>query len=269
MAGRGATAAVIGALCALALAACSSEAPTLTGAIVAKTTEASAVLSLSPEEVAQQGPAFTTTPFGDPAATQAGGREVIAQPTKAEILSPSGLPELVWGSPDAPVTIVEYASLTCPFCKRFHADVYPTLKRDYIDTGKVRYILRDFPIGRQSGQASVALRCAAPDKAIDLFGRFLVQQPSWVSQEVRIDPIAAVAAQAGVTRAAYDACRSDVALVEGIKAMKDRGRKLGVIGTPNFFINEKLVKKALDLANLQAMIDPLIAAPTASAQLAQ
>ena len=110
----------------------------------------------------------------------------------------------------------------------------------------------------------VALRCAAPEKYLDLYGKFLEQQPSWVSQEVRVDAVYAVAAQAGLSRADYDACRTNVALVENIKAIKDRGRKLGIIGTPNFFIDNKLVKKALDITELRAMIDPLLALRTAS-----
>jgi len=163
-----------------------------------------------------------------------------------------------WGKPDAPVVLVKYMSLTCPHCRSFQADVYPKLKREYIDTGKVRFILREFPIGRTSGQATVALRCAAPEKYLDLYGRYLAQQPSWVAQEIRLDPIYAVASQVGLSRAAFDACRQDVRLVDGLKLIKDRGRKLGIIGTPNFFIGNKLVKKSLDWPSLQAEIDPLL-----------
>jgi protein-disulfide isomerase len=251
-------------LIALLLGGCAGEAPSLSGA--APSTATATGLGLSPEEVATSGSAVPSNPFIDGSTeTRGGGREVIANPTLAEILEPSPLPEMAFGRADAPVTIVEYASLTCPYCKRFHAEVYPVLKRDYIDTGKVRYILRDFPIGRTSGQASVALRCASPDKYLDLYGRFLADQPSWVSQDVRVDAIAAVAAKSGLTRTDYEACRQNTALVEGLKAEKDRGRKLGIIGTPNFFIQDKRVKKALDIGELRAMIDPLLADRTAQA----
>jgi protein-disulfide isomerase len=251
---------------AAALGACSGSGPSLPSLSTGTTTPAAPVSAqlggnLSPEEVAQQGPA-TFNPFGDPTASTGGGREVIAEPTLAEILDPSPLPEIALGRADAPVTIVEYASLTCPFCKQFHNEVFPTFKRDYIDTGKVRFILRDFPIGRTSGQASVALRCTKPERQLDLN-----QQPSWVSQEVRLDPIFAVAAQVGMTRADYDTCRNIPAVVEGLKAIKDRGRKLGIIGTPNFFIGTKRIKKALTLAELRAEIDPLLAGgPLAAAK---
>lgn len=250
----------------LATAACTGSAPTLSGmGAVSEPSTTAGGLNLSPEEVAQSGPVAAFNPFSDGASSTPGGREVIANPTVAEILAPVPglLAESAYGSPDAPVTIVQYASLTCPHCKRFHAEVYPVLKRDYIDTGKVRYILRDFPIGRQSGQGSIALRCAAPEKYLNLYGKFLEQQPSWVSQEVRTDPIFAVAAQGGLSRADYDACRSNTALVENIKAIKDRGRKLGIIGTPNFFIQDKLIKKAVDMAELSGMIEGALRARTA------
>ena len=251
----------------LATAACTGSAPTLSG--MGGSPDApvtSGGLNLSPEEVAQSGPVAAFNPFSDLSGSAPGGREVIANPTMAEILTPvpGALPEIALGSADAPVTIVQYASLTCPHCKRFHAEVYPALKRDYIDTGKVRYILRDFPIGRQSGQGSIAIRCAAPDKYISLYGKFLDQQPSWVSQEVRVDPIFAVAAQGGLSRADYDSCRSNTALVENIKAIKDRGRKLGIIGTPNFFIQDKLIKKAVDMAELSSLIETALRARTAA-----
>ena len=127
-------------------------------------------------------------PFADPTAKPAGGREVIENPTIADVMVTGTLPEMSFGRADAPVTIVEYASLTCPHCRNFHLTTYPQFKKAYIDTGKVRYILREFPIGKTSGAATIALRCAKPEKYLTLFGKFMEQQASWVSQEVRLDP---------------------------------------------------------------------------------
>ncbi len=192
------------------------------------------------------------------------GRQVIANPTLADVMQPaSNLAEITVGRPNAPVTIIKYASMTCPYCAKFQRDVFPELKRQYIDTGKVRLVVREFPIGFQSGAATIALRCAAPDKQLALYEKLMAQQSSWVSQEVRTDPIFKVAAQVGVTRAQYDACREDKALVGELNKVKERGRALGIIGTPNFFINGRLVKTELSLPGLKAIIDPLIAsAPT-------
>ena len=217
------------------------------------------------EDTASSGPE-RFNPFADPTATPAGGREVIAEPTVADVMLTGTLPEMSFGRADAPVTIVEYASLTCPHCRNFHMKTYPQFKKAYIDTGKVRYILREFPIGKTSGAASIALRCAPPEKYLTLFGKFMEQQTAWVSQEVRLDPIFQVAAQVGMTRQQFDACRENQSMIDGLKWVKDRGRKLGVIGTPNFFVAGKLVKKELTMEDIRAMVDPLVAGrATASA----
>lgn len=199
-----------------------------------------------------------------------GGRQVIENPSEAEIMKIGNLPDISIGRPDAPVTIIKYASLTCPHCRAFHRDVFPALKSEYVDTGKVRFILREFPIGKQSGTATVALRCAPPAKYFELYGKFLEQQAGWVSQEVRRDPIFAVAKQVGMTRDQFDACYQNQAMIDGLKWVKDRGRQLGIIGTPNFFVAGKLVKETLTLSAIRERIDPLLAGSrSASAGTAQ
>ena len=85
------------------------------------------------------------------------------------------------------------------------------------------------------------------------------QQPNWVSMEVRLDPIFKVASQVGMTRQQFDACRENQAMIDGLNWVKERGRRLGVIGTPNFFVGGKLVKKELSIEDIRAMVDPLIA----------
>lgn len=196
-------------------------------------------------------------PIGDSGGPAPGGREVIEQPTLADVLAPGPLPDFSIGSPGAPTTIVEYASLSCPHCRNFYVTAFPELKKSYIDTGKVRFILREFPIGKQSGLATIALRCAAPEKYLTLFGKFMEQQAKWVSQEVRPDAVFAIAEQVGMTRTEFDACRENHSMIENLKWVKDRGRKLGVIGTPNFFVNDKLYKRELTLADIRGLLDAL------------
>jgi protein-disulfide isomerase len=205
-------------------------------------------------------------PFGDSGVQPLGGREVIANPSIAEVMKAGPLAEMALGRENAPVTIVQYASMTCPYCRKFQAEVFPVLKREYIDTGKVRYILREFPIGFQSGAATLALRCAPPEKYFALYDKLMAQQGSWVSQEVRTEPIFKVAAQVGMTRAQFDACRQNQGMIAALNSIKERGRTLGVIGTPNFFINGKLIKTTLDIAQLRAIIDPLIAGQATTAK---
>lgn len=194
-----------------------------------------------------------------------GGRQVIKDPTFAQIMQRGTLEEMAFGRPDAPVTIIKYASLTCPYCREFQKKTYPELKRTYIDTGKVRFIVREFPIGKTSGEATIALRCAKPEKYLTLYTKLLEQQNKWVSQEVRLNSIYAIASQVGMTRQQFDACRENQAMIEGLKWVKDRGRTLGVIGTPNFFVQGKLVKRALTMTEIREMVEPLLAAPTTAA----
>jgi protein-disulfide isomerase len=186
-------------------------------------------------------------------------RDVIKNPSVAEVMKPGSLPEMAVGRADAPVTIIKYASLTCPYCRQFHATTYPQLKREYIDTGKVRFILREFPIGFQSGAATVALRCAKPERYFELYGKFMSQQNAWVSQEVRRDPIFKIASQVGMTRAEFDACYENQGMIAALNEVKERGRTLGVIGTPNFFVNGQLVKTVLGMPEIRQMVDPIIA----------
>ena len=228
------------------------------------------------KETASAGGAFPTVtaeakagmpaPFaGSGEEAAAGGREVIQNPTIADIMAPSPLPEMAWGNANAPITIVQYASLTCPYCRRFHQEVFPELKRSYIDTGKVRYILREFPIGKASGMATIALRCAPADKYLTLYGKFMEQQPAWVAQDVRLDAIFAVAQQVGMTRPQFDACRENQGMIENLKWVKERGRKLGIIGTPNFFVGNKLYKSVLTIDEIRALVEGGAAGATAAA----
>src|SRR5262249_2499452 len=110
-----------------------------------------------------------------------------------------------------------------------------------------------------SGAATIALRCAPADKYFVLYDKLMAQQNGWVSQEVRLDPIYKVAAQGGMTRAQFDACRENRPMIDALAKIKDRGRTRWVIGTPNFFINGRLYKSTFDIDQLRAVIDPIIA----------
>ena len=189
---------------------------------------------------------------------------LIANPTIADLMKAGPLGDRSLGRADAPVTVIEYASLTCPFCKAFHERTYPEFKRRYIDTGKVRFILREFPIGRSSGNAWLVTRCAPGDKFFTLYELYLKKQHYWVSQEVRIDRIFEVAKSVGMTRAEFDKCLANQKIINAIKWVKQRGRQLGVTGTPTFFINGRKERSVLTIEQLAAIIDPMIAARAAA-----
>ena len=245
---------------AAALAGCTGEGPTL-GSLSGG---ADVTAALQQPGSTPDAPA-AYNPFSEQPASAVGRREVMENPSIAEIMQAGELPEMALGRKDAPVTIVQYASMTCPYCRQFQLETFPVLKREYIDTGKVRYVLRaEFPIGKQSGLATVALRCAAPDKYFALYDKLMRQQSTWVSQEVRPDPIFKVAAQVGMTRAQFDSCRENRGMINALNGIKERGRTLGIIGTPNFFVQGKLVKSVIGIKEIREMVDAILAGRVAA-----
>jgi len=193
-------------------------------------------------------------PFVEDDGSIPGKREVIENPTLAQVMQPGPLPERSIGRADAPVTVVKYASMTCPYCREFQAKTFPQLRKRYIDTGRVRFVLREFPIGFQSGAATIALRCVPEDKYFAVYGALMKQQSQWISQEVRREPIWNIVRAFGLKRAEFDACYADQALIANLNAVKERGRTLGVIGTPNFFVNGKLYKRVLTMTDFDQFV---------------
>ena len=156
---------------------------------------------------------------------------------QADVMADGPLGERSLGKANAPVTVIEYVSLTCPHCANFQKTIFPRVKKEFIDTGKIRFIVREFPIGHTSGHAAIVNRCAPEDKYFFLLNQFLTRQPEWVSQEVRPDAIYSVAKSSGMSREAFDKCLSNQTIIDGLTEVKQRGRKYGVIGTQTFFIN--------------------------------
>lgn len=177
-------------------------------------------------------------------------------PPAEELMQPGPLGERALGDPNAPVTVIEYVSLTCPHCAAFQRDVFPRVKREYIDTGKIRFIVREFPIGRSAGNAAIANRCAPEDKYFTLLGALLARQSEWVSQEVRLDAIYGVAKSVGMSRETFDKCLANQGIIDGLNEVKERGRKFGVIGTPTFFANGRKAQGATTFEEFKALVDP-------------
>ena len=198
-------------------------------------------------------------PFSQDSDSTSRKREVIENPTIAQVMQAGALPERALGRLDAPVTVIKYASMTCPYCRQFHRKTFPQLKKRYIDTGKLRFILREFPIGFQSGAATIALRCVPEDKYFAVYGALMERQSEWISQAVRREPIWNIVRKFGLKRATFNACYEDKALIANLNAVKERGRTLGVIGTPNFFVNGKLYKRVLTITDFDQIIGGLSA----------
>lgn len=199
---------------------------------------------------------------GDAAPTAFSGKD--SAPTPAELMKQGPLGDKAFGKANAPVTVIEYASLTCRYCRQFHITTYPKFKKAYVDTGKVRYIIREFPIGRSAAAAAVVTRCAPAKDYLRLYDKYLVNQKQWASQEVRPDALFKIAAQTGMTRNTFDKCMTNQGIIDGLMWVKQRGRQFGVAGTPTFFINGQKVRGVLTFEEMKGMIEPQISARTAN-----
>jgi protein-disulfide isomerase len=170
------------------------------------------------------------------------------------------LPDLVMGSPDAKVTIVEYASMTCGHCQQFHTKVLPDLKTKYIDTGKVKLVFREFPLDPRAFAASMLARCAGGDKSFPLVGALFDTQADWAFVKENPKPkLFEVAKQAGFTQESFDKCLTDQKLLDQLSAVRARASDVfGVSATPTFFINGKRHVTAPTVEEFEKTLQPLV-----------
>jgi protein-disulfide isomerase len=178
----------------------------------------------------------------------------------AELMAPNALPDIAEGKADAPVTIVEYASMTCTHCAAFHQNVYGDLKKNYIDTGKVRFILREFPLDPLATAAFMLARELGDDKRDAAINLLFSQQKNWAFIDKPLDGLANVLKQTGMGQERFEAILKDQALYEKVNKVRDRAaEKFGVNSTPTFFVNGEKYTGEVTLAD----IDKIIAAKSA------
>ena len=177
-----------------------------------------------------------------------------------ELEAKGPLDDISMGSATAPVTIIEYASMTCPHCAAFAVNTFPQLKEKYIDTGKVKYIMREYPLDPLAAAAFMLARCGGPDKYYPLIETLFAQQQKWAVREP-IPPLLAIAKQAGFTQQSFEACINDKAQLAKVQQMRDRGsQKFKVNSTPTFFINGERHPGAMSIEEIDKIIAPLIKA---------
>ena len=185
-----------------------------------------------------------------PAAAQDTGPAVDVM----QLMMPGPLGEKALGDPKAPVTVIEYASMTCPHCQRFHAETYPAIKAKYIDTGKVYFILREFPLDALAFAAFMIARCSG-DHYFDVIDTLFDHQEEWAFVQNPVDAIITFVQPFGIDDKGFDACINNQGIFDHIDYVASRGADVfGVEGTPTFFFNGKRAVGELSIDMVDAIL---------------
>lgn len=181
----------------------------------------------------------------------AGARRARAQASDAR--------DIALGDPAAPVTMIEYFSLTCPHCAAFHADTLPGLKQRYLDTGKVRLVLRDFPLDQNAAKAAVVARCAGPERYPAFVAVFLERQQGWARAADPVPALKQLARLGGLGEGQIDACLADPKIEEAVlQSRLDGQKRFDVRSTPTFVVGGKAYPGTRSVEGFAELIEPLL-----------
>lgn len=177
-------------------------------------------------------------------------------PAVAVLMEEGPLADIVMGNADAPNVIVEYASMTCPHCANFYTNVFPEVKEKYIDTGKAKFVFREFPLDGLAVAASMLARCAGDDRFYPMIDGLFETQETWaVPGEDGKEKLLLIAKQAGFSQEKFDECLADKELFDKIVAVRKKAHEeYGVESTPSFFVNGKRLK-GVAFENFEAAIE--------------
>ncbi len=260
---------------ALVLAACSDEKKEQAAATPTETTETAAKTDAKPAD-AKPADTMTTasTTATAPATTEAkpAGTEVaqttaapaakVELPTSegsvdaAKLMEPGALPEMAIGDANAPVTIVEYMSMTCPHCAAFHNNTFEAIKTKYVDSGKVRFVLREFPFDPRAAAAFMLARCAPEGQYFPMISMLFKQQQQWAAAQNGRDALLQMSKLAGFTQESFESCLTNQKLLDDVNAVMQKGAKdFGVQSTPTFFVNGEHYSGDMSVDVMSALID--------------
>ena len=226
-------------LVALATAACAEEANSQTSGGTASV------------EVAQ---AETGTDAGSSAPVEA--PEPQGEVDMDAVLEEGPLPEMALGEEDAPVTIVEYMSLTCPHCAAFHNETFDALKEKYVDTGQVRFIVRDFPFDPRAAAGAMLARCAPEGQYFPMVDMLFEQQSTWAAAEDARGALMQISRMAGFTQESFEACLTNQELLDDVNAVRQKAaEEFEVQSTPTFLINGQRYAGNMSIEQMSAIID--------------
>lgn len=167
---------------------------------------------------------------------------VFANGTVASAADAAALPEMALGSSDAPVTMYEHSSLTCGYCARFHAETLPEIKKNYIDTGKLRFVFRDFPLGNLAYAAALLPHCAGPERYYGFLEALFRTQANWAGGKDPLNELRKVARLGGMSTSDFDACLNNQSLFAAIRDRAEADAEAyGIDATPTFRIGDRMI----------------------------
>lgn len=175
-----------------------------------------------------------------------------------EVLKPGPLPDKALGDANAPVKIVEYMSMTCPHCANFHNNTFDKIKEKYIDSGKVYFIIREFPFDPRAAAAFMLTRCAPENQYYPFVSMLFKQQQTWATAQDARAALLQMSKLAGFSQESFEACLTNQKLLDDVNATMQRGAgEFGVNSTPTFIINGKKYAGDMSLESMSALIDSL------------
>lgn len=185
----------------------------------------------------------------------AGPAAPAAAGNTSELMVAGPLGEMTLGDPKAPNVVIEYASMTCTHCERFHSEVYGPFKEKYVDTGKALFILREYPLDPLATAAVVVARCAPKERFFPIVDLMFDHQKEWAFVPDPVSALRNLVKQAGFTQDSFQACLTNQAILDGVNWVKDRADKqFGVNSTPTFFVNGQVYKGEQSLEALDKVL---------------
>jgi len=199
----------------------------------------------------------STTP--QPSTPEIKVAEKADKPVSAEKTQSQSFGDIILGDPDAPVTVIEYASMTCPHCARFHMNTLPKLKEKYVDTGKVKFIMRAYPLDNLAAAAFMLARCVETDKYYPFVDMLFEKQSQWARADDPAKELQKLTKLAGFTEKKFNQCISDQEALNYIQQVRDTGnQKYDIRSTPTLIVNGQKLEGNQPFEEIEALIQPLL-----------
>ena len=193
---------------------------------------------------------------GNPPATPP-SPQVTAMVPSDQLMTIGPLPDLVQGSPSASITIIEYASTTCSHCAAFHETTWPELKAKYIDSGRAKFILREFPLDPLATASFMLARCAGPDKRNVVVDQLLSQQKTWAFVDKPLEALLLLVEKIGISQTDAEACLKNEDLYRQVRQSRERAAgAFNIELTPTFFVDGHKLRGEATISDFDRVIDP-------------